>query len=149
MSRVNKFIIIIPLSVIDSLDEMKKDSKLAREAIRWLENQFQHGNRFIRAQVQNETCQKTTRQNYLKNKDLDSTRISQLVDCCKYFQENRNIVDKDENVTSMVTLLVSNAVLNNEHLSNSTRSLLLACQINNINFKNIVDFYDKWKSFQS
>ena len=128
---------------------MKKNSKLAREAIRWLENQFKHGNRFIRAQVQNETStSKSSRQvtGNLKNKDLESMRISQLVDCCKYFQENHNLVDRDENVVNMVTLLVSSEVLNDEHLSANTRNLLLSCQMENINFKNIIDFHEKWKS---
>jgi hypothetical protein len=33
------------LKVIDSLDFMKKDSKEAREVVRWLEGQFKQGNR--------------------------------------------------------------------------------------------------------
>jgi hypothetical protein len=128
---------------------MKKTSKLAREAIRWLENQFQHGNRFIRAQVQNETSKNSRKVASLKNKDIETIRISQLVDCCKYFQENHNLVDRDENVVNMVTLLVSSEVLNDEHLSASTRNMLLTCQIENINFKNIIEFYEKWKSLNS
>lgn len=43
--RTNKSIIIIPLAVIDDLDSMKKETKLARDAIRWLESQFRQGNR--------------------------------------------------------------------------------------------------------
>jgi hypothetical protein len=128
---------------------MKKTSKLAREAIRWLENQFQHGNRFIRAQVQNETSKNSRKVASLKNKDIETIRISQLVDCCKYFQENHNLVDRDENVVNMVTLLVSSEVLNDENLSASTRNMLLTCQIENINFKNIIEFYEKWKSLNS
>jgi protein SMG5 len=45
--RTNKSIIIIPLAVIDDLDAMKKETKLARDAIRWLESQFRQGNRSI------------------------------------------------------------------------------------------------------
>lgn len=45
-SRSKKFIIIIPLVVIDNLDAIKKESRQARDTIRWLENQFKHGNRF-------------------------------------------------------------------------------------------------------
>ncbi|CAF0797744.1 unnamed protein product [Rotaria sordida] len=41
-----RFIIIIPLVVIDILDELKKEQREARDAIRWLENQFRLGNRF-------------------------------------------------------------------------------------------------------
>ncbi|CAF3535980.1 unnamed protein product, partial [Rotaria sordida] len=39
-----RFIIIIPLVVIDILDELKKEQREARDAIRWLENQFRLGN---------------------------------------------------------------------------------------------------------
>jgi protein SMG5 len=133
------------LLVIDSLDEMKKDSKLAREAIRWLENQFKHGNRFIRAQVQNEM---TTNKNQMKNKDVDLYRLAQLIDCCKYFQENHNLVDIDENIANMVTLLVNNS-LNDDHLTNNAKNLLFTCQKENINVKNIADFYAKWNSLHS
>ena len=31
--------------VIDALDELKKEQREARDAIRWLENQFRAGNR--------------------------------------------------------------------------------------------------------
>jgi hypothetical protein len=33
--------------VIDILDELKKDQREARDAIRWLENQFRLGNRYL------------------------------------------------------------------------------------------------------
>jgi len=32
--------------VIDILDELKKEQREARDAIRWLENQFRAGNRY-------------------------------------------------------------------------------------------------------
>jgi hypothetical protein len=32
--------------VIDILDELKKEQREARDAIRWLENQFRSGNRY-------------------------------------------------------------------------------------------------------
>ena len=37
-------------SVIDLLDQQKRESLGARDAIRWLEIKFRHGSRFIRAQ---------------------------------------------------------------------------------------------------
>jgi hypothetical protein len=33
--------------VIDILDELKKEQREARDAIRWLENQFRLGNRYF------------------------------------------------------------------------------------------------------
>lgn len=40
---------------MSALDELKGESGRAREAIRWLETQFQRGNRFLRAQRSNES----------------------------------------------------------------------------------------------
>ncbi len=34
--------------VIDILDELKKEQREARDAIRWLENQFRLGNRYLK-----------------------------------------------------------------------------------------------------
>lgn len=38
-----KFAVIVPVAVIHALDEMKKGDAGARNAIRWLEKQFQDG----------------------------------------------------------------------------------------------------------
>jgi protein SMG5 len=71
--------------VIDNLDSIKKESKLAREAIRWLENQFKLGNRFLRAQKHDEKISNQNDSN-LKKKDFDKWMFYQLIDCCKYFE---------------------------------------------------------------
>lgn len=109
LTRMNKFILIIPLVVIDNLDRMKKDSKLAREAIRWLENQFKQGNRFMRAQNQNEKISSNETSGLInKKKDLDAWCFLQLVDCCKYFQQEASGTnDAESNKQNMVTLLTS------------------------------------------
>lgn len=111
---------------------MKKESKLAREAIRWLENQFKQGNRlhdqflyillifflnssfkidmknlrFLRAQNQNEKLTKTIDRS-LKKKDVDLWCFQQLVDCCAYFQQHQQTLNGGESKKSsnMVTLL--------------------------------------------
>jgi protein SMG5 len=41
-------------SVVSALDELKREIGRARETIRWLELQFQRGNRFLRAQRSHE-----------------------------------------------------------------------------------------------
>ena len=40
--------------VVSALDEQKRVSRRVRDTIRWLEAQFRHGNRFLRAQRSNE-----------------------------------------------------------------------------------------------
>lgn len=42
--------LIISFPVIDSLDQQKRDSLGARDAIRWLEAKLRYGSRFMRAQ---------------------------------------------------------------------------------------------------
>lgn len=42
------------ISVVSALDELKRTSGRARDAIRWLESQFRQGNRFLRMQRNNE-----------------------------------------------------------------------------------------------
>lgn len=41
-------------AVVSALDELKRTSGRARDAIRWLESQFRQGNRFLRMQRNNE-----------------------------------------------------------------------------------------------
>ena len=107
LTRMNKFILIIPLVVIDNLDRLKKDSKLAREAIRWLEHQFKQGNRFMRAQNQNEKISSNENSGLInKKKDLDAWCFLQLIDCCKYFQQEANGGNNADR-QNMVTLLTS------------------------------------------
>jgi protein SMG5 len=127
---------------------MKKDSQLAREAIRWLENQFKQGNRFIRAQIQNEKISNNNRQQLLKSKDIDAWRFSQLIDCCKYFKQqfevNKNDQHKD-GITQMVTLL-TNHNLHEIEINERLTNLIKMAYSEKIEVKNIKEFYDKWKS---
>lgn len=43
------------ITVIADIDDLKKNSEVARNVTRWLENEFTRGNRFIRMQRLNET----------------------------------------------------------------------------------------------
>lgn len=54
LASAQKFIIVIPTTTINELDRMKKDSAAARTATRWLEGQFQRGNKFVRVQKSTE-----------------------------------------------------------------------------------------------
>ena len=94
--------------VIDNLDSIKKDSKQAREAIRWLETQFKQGNRFLRAQTHNEKIVANYDLILLKKKDLELWRFYQLIDCCKYFQEEAVLNNKNEDKRlNMITILIN------------------------------------------
>lgn len=54
LAKIKKFIILIPLAVFSELDELKKHSENARNVIKWLEQEFIKGNRFLRSQRANE-----------------------------------------------------------------------------------------------
>ena len=101
------------------------------------------------------------RQTHLKNKDTEMWRISELIDCCKYFQQQKSLVaDKEETKTfEMITLLTSYSedILNridnvttsadgiNEQQKARISCLLNSARKENIIIKNIGDFYNKWK----
>ena len=86
---------------------MKKDSKHAREAIRWLEGQFKQGNRFLRAQSIAERTNNIARSSQLKKDEAEAWRLSQLLDCCRYFQKDWSLNNTDGKRSSVVTLLTN------------------------------------------
>lgn len=47
-------ILCLEYLVLNELDDLKKRSENARNVIRWLEQEFKHGNRHLRAQRDNE-----------------------------------------------------------------------------------------------
>jgi len=57
--------------VVSALDELKREIGRARETIRWLESQFQRGNRFLRAQRSHESLP-LPRIKYPKKKDKEA-----------------------------------------------------------------------------
>jgi len=62
---------VVECSVVSALDELKREIGRARETIRWLESQFQRGNRFLRAQRSHE-CLPLPRIKYPKKKDKEA-----------------------------------------------------------------------------
>lgn len=52
--KSKKFVVLIPKAVLQDLDGLKKSKEGARNAIKWLESEFQKGNRFMRAQRESE-----------------------------------------------------------------------------------------------
>jgi hypothetical protein len=116
---------------------MKKESRTAREVIRWLENQFKQGNRlvktnprlislfnlfnqkfiffikrFIRAQNQNEKISNEYDAS-LRRRDAHMWQMHHLLDCCSFFQRQKSRGSDETGsatapVKHLVTLLVSN-----------------------------------------
>ncbi|CAF4585475.1 unnamed protein product, partial [Rotaria magnacalcarata] len=130
-----RFIVVIPLVVIDILDELKKEQREARDAIRWLENQFRLGNRFIRTQAVHERLSNQNKKKNNKNKDF--FRFQEMIDCCLYFTQQSNL-DKQTTSNSMstVNLLFSRPLTNKEQQTIEKDGVIV---------QHIDDFHRRWK----
>lgn len=124
------------ITVVSVLDEMKKEKLEAREAIRWLELQFQQGNRFFRAQRHQERLQIPLIK-YPRKKDKESYIFIQIIECCHYLAQQQKAT------TNLVTLLMGNinSVGNNE----KDISYVGLAKSAGVNLESIAEFYSKWK----
>ena len=52
---LKKYTLVVPTVAVQQLDNLKKNERGAREAIRWLERELARGNKWLRAQKQDET----------------------------------------------------------------------------------------------
>ncbi|KAK2084429.1 Protein smg5 [Saguinus oedipus] len=69
LATSGRFIVIIPRTVIDGLDLLKKENPGARDGIRYLEAEFKKGNRYIRCQKE---VGKSFERHKLKRQDADA-----------------------------------------------------------------------------
>ncbi|XP_043117088.1 protein SMG5 isoform X1 [Puntigrus tetrazona] len=134
------FIIIIPRTVIDGLDLLKKENSGARDGIRFLETEFRKGNRYIR-------CQKETGRSFerdkLKRQDIEAWHLYKMVDSCRQLTGSQS--SGDEDTAGMVTILTGHSL---EELTERSASMKAAVQVvaaAGMELKNITDFYRQWK----
>lgn len=122
---------------MSALDELKKEKMEARDAIRWLENQFHHGNRFFRAQRPQERLPLPFIK-YPKKKDKDATIYIQIVECCHYLAEQQ------KGASNLVTLLMGSSypISNGQNKDISYVGLANSA---GVNLELITEFYGKWK----
>ncbi|KAF5278649.1 hypothetical protein FQA39_LY00691 [Lamprigera yunnana] len=130
-----KFIAVIPLAVVSALDDLKREKPEARDAIRWLELQFHHGNRFCRAQRPQEHTSVPFIK-YPKKKDKDLYTYIQIIECCHYFVQQQD-------ATNLVTLLIGENTMSNSE--NREISYMGLAHSAGINVEIITGFYEKWR----
>nr|XP_020465403.1 protein SMG5 [Monopterus albus] len=134
------FIIIIPRTVIDGLDRLKKENAGARDGIRFLESEFRKGNRYIR-------CQKESGRSFerdkLKRQDIEAWHLYKMVDSCRQLTVSQN--NGDEDTTGMVTILTGHQVEELCTQSAAMKSTIQAVSSAGMELKNIVEFYRQWK----
>lgn len=107
--KSQKLIIVVPDIVISEMDQLKRESAPVRECIRWLESCFRTGNRFIRAQRQNEH-QVIPLLTYPKRKDKAHWTLFQILECCHYLDTNQRNVYKTSQNSPIVLFLTGDPV---------------------------------------
>uniref|UniRef100_A0A3Q0QQY7 Nonsense-mediated mRNA decay factor n=1 Tax=Amphilophus citrinellus TaxID=61819 RepID=A0A3Q0QQY7_AMPCI len=134
------FIIIIPRTVIDGLDRLKKENPGARDGIRFLESEFRKGNRYIR-------CQKESGRSFerdkLKRQDIEAWHLYKMVDSCRQLTVSQS--NGDEDTAGMVTILTGHEVEELCSQSAAMKSAIQAAGSAGMELKNIVEFYRQWK----
>nr|XP_023657280.1 protein SMG5 isoform X1 [Paramormyrops kingsleyae] len=134
------FIIIIPRTVIDGLDILKKENSGARDGIRFLESEFRRGNRYLR-------CQKESGRSFerdkLRRQDIEAWHLYKMVDSCRQLTISQS--NGDEDTSGMVTILTGHSVEDLPARSASMKSAVQAVAAAGIELKNIQEFYRQWK----
>ncbi|XP_028282026.1 nonsense-mediated mRNA decay factor SMG5 [Parambassis ranga] len=135
------FIIIIPRTVIDGLDRLKKDNAGARDSIRFLECEFRKGNRYIRCQKE---LGRSFERDKLKRQDIEAWHLYKMVDSCLQLTVSQSNGDAEDTV-GMVTILTGHQV---EELCSQSAAMKLAIQAAGsagMELKNVAEFYRQWK----
>lgn len=140
LASSSRFIIIIPRTVIDGLDFLKKENSGARDAIRFLESEFKKGNRYIRCQ--RETGRSVDRHK-LKRHDLDAWHLYKILDSCKQLTVSQG--SGEEEVAGMVTILTDFSPDDPSTLSSNVQAALQAAHSSGVDVRNVQDFYKQWK----
>ncbi|XP_016319838.1 protein SMG5-like [Sinocyclocheilus anshuiensis] len=134
------FIIIIPRTVIDGLDLLKKENSGARDGIRFLETEFRKGNRYIR-------CQKESGRSFerdkLKRQDIEAWHLYKMVDSCRQLTGSQS--SGDEDTAGMVTILTGHSLEELTERSASMKAAVQAVAAAGMELKSITDFYRQWK----
>lgn len=134
------FILIIPRTVIDGLDRLKKETPGARDGIRFLESEFRKGNRYIR-------CQKEVGRSFerdkLKRVDIEAWHLYKMVDSCRQLTLSQSLGDED--TAGMVTILTGRQPEDMSAQSAAMKSALQAAAAAGMELKHIGDFYQQWK----
>uniref|UniRef100_A0A8C1X7H0 Nonsense-mediated mRNA decay factor n=1 Tax=Cyprinus carpio TaxID=7962 RepID=A0A8C1X7H0_CYPCA len=124
------FIIIIPRTVIDGLDLLKKENSGARDGIRFLETEFRKGNRYIR-------CQKESGRSFerdkLKRQDIEAWHLYKMVDSCRQLTGSQS--SGDEDTAGMVTILTGHSL---EELTERSASMKVSRTL--ADFQNVIYF---------
>uniref|UniRef100_A0A672UVJ8 Nonsense-mediated mRNA decay factor n=1 Tax=Strigops habroptila TaxID=2489341 RepID=A0A672UVJ8_STRHB len=140
LATSGRFIIIIPRTVIDGLDFLKKENAGARDSIRYLEAEFKKGNRYIRCQ---KDVGKSFERHKLKRQDLDAWNLYKILDSCKQLTVSQGSGEDD--TTGMVTIITGFQLEDPSMFSAPMQSAIQAAASASVEIKNVLEFYKQWK----
>ncbi|XP_054847117.1 nonsense-mediated mRNA decay factor SMG5 [Eublepharis macularius] len=140
LAASGRFIVIIPRTVIDGLDFLKKENAGARDSIRYLEAEFKKGNRYIRCQKE---AGKSFERHKLKRQDLDAWNLYKILDSCKQLTTSQG--SSEDDTTGMVTIITGFQVDDLSKLSAPMQSAIQAAASASVEVKNVLEFFKQWK----
>ncbi|NWW89533.1 SMG5 protein, partial [Rhynochetos jubatus] len=140
LATSGRFIIIIPRTVIDGLDFLKKENAGARDSIRYLEAEFKKGNRYIRCQ---KDVGKSFERHKLKRQDVDAWNLYKILDSCKQLTVSQGSGEDD--TTGMVTIITGFQLEDPSTFSAPMQSAIQAAASASVEIKNVLEFYKQWK----
>ncbi|GIY44732.1 hypothetical protein CDAR_266501 [Caerostris darwini] len=134
--KTKMFIVVVPLTVIATLDLLKKESTAAREAMRWLESEMTKGGRNFRAQNPVEKISLLPRK-YPRKKDKEAWDFYQILECCNYFAQQQQTNSKPG--CHLVTLLVGS-------LNQLPENAIPIAQSIDVTIEKLGCFLSKWRA---
>uniref|UniRef100_A0A182PPP2 PIN domain-containing protein n=1 Tax=Anopheles epiroticus TaxID=199890 RepID=A0A182PPP2_9DIPT len=136
--KTKKFVVLIPNAVLGDLDELKKHSEGARNAIKWLEIEFSKGNRFLRAQKAHETLPMPLVK-IPKKLDREGTVFNHIVQFCNHIVTYH----ADSEGNDIITYLSGDNLQDKKLCNGSSYTGIL--EAIPVKFEQIVTFYSSYK----
>lgn len=136
-----KFVVIIPATVVQVLDDLKRSENGARNAIRWLEKEFKFGNRWLRAQKPEET-KPLDELDYPRRKDKSQNQLIKILECCFYFASSQEKRGKNQPIVLLTVPPGSKLETDPNGLLSQYKSM---SEAHNINLEEITSFFDRFK----
>lgn len=138
-----RFFVIIPTTVIDGLDNLKKEVQGARDAIRFLEHELKKKSRFIRAQGAEELVKIEGEPSKLRRQDINAWRFYRMLECCRYFikHESKKAGVQEAESKGLVSILRQQESGNSSPVM---KAALKSAKTMGIQINNAVQFEKSW-----
>ncbi|XP_071845720.1 nonsense-mediated mRNA decay factor SMG5-like isoform X1 [Apostichopus japonicus] len=141
LSECGRFVVVIPQDVMSSLDVAKKQQVKAREAIKFLEKEFQRGNKYIKAQKEKEMVNLDDKKKGKEDKLVKS--FYSLVECGAYFAEQEPSVGPVKSSSGLVVILTDTAFT--RYQNPALQYAIKMAKEYGVETCHVVEFHKKWK----